>query len=500
MILILIAFAIIQILLNFVHDSRPTTFSCGLAGFYPKKNRRVDIHKLFILGVMNEERGTDSTGLTIGNTKFTGVDKYKKCRDFIENNIEEIYKTNTRNQSCILHTRKSTIGANNIANCHPFIYSSKNNSDRYFIIAHNGVITNTVDIKNKFLSHIEDVDKSLFIDTHYIGTSLAQSFTGQCDEKEILKFYKGNAALLYYDSNGTFKAWKGASNNIEERPLYYIETRDGWYFCSIESSLIVAFENKYEVQQVKNNELITFHNGLLESSEIIDRTHEVETKYYGSKVNKPYTFDDTFEDDWGGYYNNRENSKYFRKDYTSNKNTNTNVVPFTSYNTPLYHPVLDLNQLYYVDRHNKNAIEGEYRVAGSLHNSKKIYSLFSNKSTYVDKVEFHRGILVRDVKIFKNLKNNFDLEKYPTVEKFFEGEINRITNTIIDFIPLYDKDGLHTVIYKTNMNPLGFDYISKYDKKSVYIETKFSSLNILLRAVDNKFIIEKINSYINATY
>lgn len=496
MILLLIAFAIIHTILNFVHDSRPTTFSCGLAGFYPKKNKKVDIQKLFILGVMNEERGTDSTGLTIGDVKFSGIDKYKKCRDFIENNIDEIYKVNTHNKPCILHTRKSTIGANNLANCHPFIYKNKN--DYSFVIAHNGVLNNTHEIKNKFLSHIEDVDKSLFIDTHYIARSLAESFVGNCDEREILEFYKGNAALLYYDSKGTFKAWKGASNNIEERPLYYVETKNGWYFCSIESSLIIAFENKYEVHQVKNNELITFYNGSLERSEIINRTHEVETKYFPSKVNKPYTFDNDFEDSWEGYYTNRENSKYFRKDYSTKKNND--VIPFTSYNAPLFHPILDLNQLHYVDRHSKNAIEGEYKVATNVYNSKKIYSLFSNKSTYADKVEFHRGILIKDAKIFKNLKNNFNVEKYPTIQKFFEGEINRITNVLIDFIPFYDKDGLHTVIYKSKMNALGFDYISKFDKKSVYIETKFSSLNILLRAVDNKFIIEKINSYNDATY
>jgi len=493
--IIILLLAITQFVFN-IFIGKPTTLSCGLAGFYPKKNKRVDIQKLFMLGIMNEERGTDSTGLTIGSVKFAGINTLKKCRDFISENMEDILKENTRNKPCILHTRKSTVGANNIANCHPFLYSNKSDGNYKFVIAHNGVISNTAKIKEKFLSHIEDVEKSLFIDTHYIGLSLAQSFKGTCNENEVLKFYEGHAALLYYDTNGTFKAWKGASNNLEERPLYYIETKDGWYFCSIESSLKIVFENKYDIHSLNNNELLTFYDGKFEDSQIIERKHNLYPATHNSKANN-YHYDRNYyyeEETWDDY---DYNTKYFRKEAVRKKE-NTNYSPST-FNSPLLHPVVNLSSLLYTDRHDiKNPITGEYKVASNPISANKIYSLFSNKSTYSDKILFHNGILVRDVNIFKAIKNKFNVKDYPTVDKFFNGEINRIRNVIVDFIPFFDEFGVHTVVYKSNHNALGYDYISKYDKKTVIIDTKFSSQNICIKADSDKFFINAVNSYLNA--
>lgn len=50
---------------------------CGLAGFYPKKGKKVNINKLYLLGIINEDRGTDSCGLSIADTRFTGTNLEK---------------------------------------------------------------------------------------------------------------------------------------------------------------------------------------------------------------------------------------------------------------------------------------------------------------------------------------------------------------------------------------------------------------------------------------
>ena len=43
---------------------------CGLVGFYPKKNKKVELSVLAILGIGNEERGTDNAGICIGKDVF----------------------------------------------------------------------------------------------------------------------------------------------------------------------------------------------------------------------------------------------------------------------------------------------------------------------------------------------------------------------------------------------------------------------------------------------
>ena len=61
---------------------------------------------------------------------------------------------------------------------------------------------------------------------------------------KVLSDYNGGAALLFTSINepNVIYAFHGASSEtkngalIEERPLYYVETKEGWYFCSIKSS------------------------------------------------------------------------------------------------------------------------------------------------------------------------------------------------------------------------------------------------------------------------
>ena len=57
------------------------------------------------------------------------------------------------------------------------------------------------DIKREFLKDVENVDEQLHIDSHYLAMSLGRALSGKADEADVLKFYKGYAALLYYTNN-----------------------------------------------------------------------------------------------------------------------------------------------------------------------------------------------------------------------------------------------------------------------------------------------------------
>jgi len=474
MILAIVILALIQIIININSSVKSTAFSCGLAGFYPKKGKKVNIDKLFLLGVMNEERGTDSTGLSIGGTRFTGVKDDKKCRDFIIKIRDEVKNIDLTDQPCILHTRKSTIGFHNEDNCHPFIVTNTNDPNYYFSLAHNGVINNTKEIKDKFLTNIPNVEKHLNIDSHYMLLSLFNSFNGKCDEKEVLEFYKGNAALLYYDSNGTFKVWKGGSNNIEERPMYYIETNEGWYFCSIQNSLKLVFNRNITIE-LSNNELLTFYNNKLQSSVILKRTHTVEIghkKYF--TVNTDY--------DWEDYKTSP--TKVIKKE----------VIHPIKDNSPLFHPVVNPISGLYIDRHNKNIIKGIYKITGDMYGKEKLYTLFSNKSTYSNSAIFSDGVIIKSKELYSRLLKKFTVEFYPSVDKYFLGEYPTIANTIVDFIPLFNKEGLYTILYKDKYGKV--DYITKHDKKTIVIPTKFSYQDMRVICDGTSMKIENISSYV----
>lgn len=434
----IIYYFLISLFMGYLMKPDRNILACGLAGFYPKKGKKVNINKLYLLGILNEDRGTDSTGLSIGGDRFVGINANKKARDFISSSYKEIEGIDMINKSCILHTRKSTFGLLNDDNCHPFVYKSTDKT-RYFSLAHNGGVTNTYDIKKQFLSDIEDVEKMLSIDSHYMALSLGRALSGKVSEHDILKMYKGNAALLYYN-NDCFKVWKGANNNVEERPLYYIETPSGWYFSSIKMSLYLIFDRLYEVIEVKNNELLTFYNYKLEKSEIIERNHRETTYDYSTN----------------GTYISKVNTQ--SSVYTHKKEDNSSKL-FTG--VPVAYPRFNVMLKKYTDINNDKLINGNYKCLSNPNiDSKEMYAVWDKGTENKFPVMFVDGVLVKDKYIYNTIKNRF-VSKYTSVDKFFNSEKPRLKNILIDFIPLFIKNKLHTVIYKNNDGDL--DYITMYD-------------------------------------
>jgi predicted glutamine amidotransferase len=231
---------------------------CGLAGFYPKKGKMANIDFIFAMGIMNENRGTDSCGISIGDYVEKGIAKESDARTFIEINKKKITNRLT-SEPIIFHTRKSTYGTHTYDNAHPFHWYMPNDKKNYFVFAHNGTLDawrNMIDSWN-----IQGDSKLATIDSHALGLAMFKAIRNGQDFDRILTKYKGAAAFLGYTGD-TFFVWKGASNNIVERPMYYIENADGWYFHSQEIVLSLLFPNKH-VYEVDNNTLITFKNNKL---------------------------------------------------------------------------------------------------------------------------------------------------------------------------------------------------------------------------------------------
>lgn len=268
---------------------------CGLAGYIPKKGQKVNLDKMFFLAIANEERGTDSCGIAIGNeycqygVKITNGADLSKARDFIAENKEDIKAVKLLNNPVIFHTRRSTKGVHNKKNCHPMRYNwpLKDNKYEYLTLAHNGSVTNDWELFKTYVSPYSNKAKFVdYIDTRVFAHGFANAMCHNKDGRilEMLKEYKGAATFLFY-TNTHFYVWKGAAGNVEERPMFYVETKEGWYFHSIASILEIAFNQV--ATQVGNNTLLTFTQEGIINTLVVDRPKPPVPTYYHNDYYQP---------------------------------------------------------------------------------------------------------------------------------------------------------------------------------------------------------------------
>lgn len=315
---------------------------CGLTGFVPKKNKQIDVTKLKMFAIANEERGTDSCGISIGYSYWKhGIDKLSKARDFLFTINKELKSLDLKNKPVIFHTRKSTRGSWTTQNAHPFKYNY--GDGQQLTLAHNGSITNEWSLFNEYVKpHNEGVKYSDYIDSRVLAHGFASAFSHHEFTRilDMLKKYEGAAALLFY-TNHHYYVWRGAASDTFERPMYYIETEEGWYFHSIPTvlALLTSFE---EVQEVPNNTLLTFtQNGIVDSV-VVPRVKPAVVKttysyddYYKPTVVKTETFSPVKLNVLGKYIQNgRELNKYIDTvgnfclglaTYSSSKETETSA-------------------------------------------------------------------------------------------------------------------------------------------------------------------------------
>ena len=220
---------------------------CGIYGF--SGNKKPNLAKLKILGIFNVKRGRDSTGYFYNGQLHKGAEvKTREFPDFIQHHIiQDVGKP--KSNVFIGHTRQASVGATNIDNCHPFNIQNK------YILAHNGTIDNIWELCEKY-----DVDT--------VGINVDSKALGLLYDKvgpSILNEYRGYAALLIHDLRdaSSLYVYHGASKQymhgqvIEERPLYGMKTREGYYFSSQEEGLLAIRDTEgQEPFEVETNKLI----------------------------------------------------------------------------------------------------------------------------------------------------------------------------------------------------------------------------------------------------
>lgn len=445
---------------------------CGLVGFYPKKNKKVDLSKLYALWMINEERGTHSCGISYGQERIVGINTKAKATSLIKDIYKDMMTKDLINKPIICHTRHATSGVHNDYNSHPFMWFRKVETN-YFMFAHNGVIKNLYDLK-KTLGMSRHKEDMMVIDSHVLGLAMYDSFVNLLSEEEILTQYEGNAAFICYNSDNIFKVWKGANNNIEERPLHYVETKDGWYFCSIDTSLQNIFLT--EPISVENNTLITFKNHKLVDSKVYDRKLKVsETPIISNSYKSATTFNELLS--------RSHDKKDLEKDFTLDIVKNALKLVLKNVITPI--EKINIEQSL-----TKNLIvvatyglqKGKYinkemnRVVEGLVNISEVSKHLMITKTGGKEFNFQSGVLINKSHSYKDLLTLFQygLQLDMTYEDIFNNMHSHIKPAIVDFIPLYDeKQILKMIVYKNKLNS-NLDYITAHDTITTTIPTHFS--------------------------
>lgn len=231
---------------------------CGLAGFC---GSNPDFDKLKFLGVLNQSRGKDSSGVAFEFAtmlKKAGLNGSGSFEEFVlasKFNDEEIKKL----KRIFIHTRKATQGSVTKENAHPFKYELEDTSA---IFMHNGNITNLVELKKK-----HDLKDPSPVDSKVLGEAIVNK------KHKILKDYEGAAALawMYENEDNTIYLWNGGSKTYAgkeyyERGIFYHLAKDAegnnqFYFSSEEDHLKVVFGSEADIRMVPINTLVKVVNG-----------------------------------------------------------------------------------------------------------------------------------------------------------------------------------------------------------------------------------------------
>lgn len=324
MTILIIVLAFLLLCKLFLKVDRTMTY-CGIFAFSGVKNITKEqlekaVTKMKILGIYNESRGGDGTGVFIDNQIIKCGEKNKNFPNFIESFPLPTPETNN---IVLGHCRKRSRGMISTEHTHPFLI----NEDLVGI--HNGTIENIFDLKREHK-----------IDT---GTNYNDSFglysVIEQQGPEVLSEYKGYAALIWTRLSDENSLWvfRGASrstkdgNILDERPLYYMITEEGLYFSSLQCSLWAIREgDKQMPDELPANMVIKVTNGKFVASSKITIEREnanviVPYNYQGNfqggagrNTRPSEDVDDDYADGWGDYMEGLRPNTYAYSQHRSN--------------------------------------------------------------------------------------------------------------------------------------------------------------------------------------
>ena len=292
----------------------PTVLNCGIFAWIGSDPKQFNPHMFNILGIKNEKRGGDGCGIYSPEVLFK-KSLNVEYDDFLSD--IDLISVKLKVPFIIGHTRKSSRGGNTVDNLQPIVMQRREDKVHTLALAHNGTITNTSELSKRYKNPVDKLDSDTVL--------LSQIIDESRKNWKVLSEYEGTAAIVFAELESevpTLHAFKGASKSYggsktdEERPLYYLETKDnGIFISSIKQSLkVLRSKGDPKVQEFEGNFLytITAKDGVVKGKKY-NRSEMVQNNYACSGRN--------WDKDYGnGYYNKPNNQLPFGRD-TDTKNS-----------------------------------------------------------------------------------------------------------------------------------------------------------------------------------
>ncbi len=223
---------------------------CGIFGIYPHK----DAAHLACLGLYAlQHRGEESSGIITRNGKKVCL---HKALGLVSDVFDEKIIRSLRGELAVGHVRYSTTGSSNLKNTQPFYVKSKIGD---IAIAHNGNLTNTLDLHKELESNGALFQTSM--DSEIIAHLLAHSQKKDIKEAIIwsLSKIKGAYSLVLMLND----ILTGARDTQGFRPLC-LGKLDGAYILASETCALDLIGAQY-IRDIQPGEIVFIHKDKIES-------------------------------------------------------------------------------------------------------------------------------------------------------------------------------------------------------------------------------------------
>lgn len=333
---------------------------CGIGGIINRSLAKFDKKSFEIIGVLNDQRGGDSSGIFIDGTFAKGL----SAEALFSNHTKQI-KYPEESFISVVHCRATSPGLKtNLEQCQPVIIQG---DEGYLVVLHNGTISNTKELASKYLPNMNVTDLSdtqIMANIFYnYGFDVLLEYKGTATFN-IIDYREENPKVYFFSGDSIYNSIK--EDYAVERQLYYIKQENRFIFSSLSIPLYLI-DDTVEIKRFPTNKLL----------ELVDNDLVIVKEYDRSSLkkdtSKTYIICNNYRSDDDYYY---DDNNYYFSSHSSNSLT------------------YDKSQnLYYAGNH----IAHGYI---SFYNSGYISTL--NSGDY--SLYFWRGRIVPHVRLFKILE------------------------------------------------------------------------------------------------
>ena len=272
---------------------------CGIFGILSSRKKVLDKKAFYTLGVNNDSRGGDACGIFIdGLVEYGTSDSNKYFANFYDESV--LLKNKVICDVALGHCRKASIGGAKPELAQPCIIKNKKGKID-FAVLHNGTISNYLELAHKYIPEINIAgmsDSQIMTNIfYYAGYDVLTEYVG--GGVFVIADYRTKEPTIYM-YKGSSKKSSIAKEAEEERPLFYVQSRDSLIFSSISTYLFTLYYKETPFY-VPCNKLLKYDkvSNTLLPVKIYDRSNLFQpTSYYNYGYNYN-TVQSDYRENWG---------------------------------------------------------------------------------------------------------------------------------------------------------------------------------------------------------